>query len=267
VFTTQVLLHNKNRRIALFTPDETRVLVLVKLASILYGINAESIEQRLHDGDQVMEEKLRDVARRHFPNLAVFDELSDLGAMDKALDEVEKHWGEPCEAIVIDYADLITGGGEDVPSKMNAIKSWGKRRNCAVFLLHQTSRSSGSSGRKMKIDSGGFGGEQQALFLIGVRRKKNQYLSLIEDLQEKIATAASPATIDRAEDQLRVAEYELQAHENTITFSLVKNKRPPSRLVDDTDFVLDADTGRVQKMEGAAHTKTVYRDVQQEVPF
>jgi archaellum biogenesis ATPase FlaH len=258
VFTTQVLLHNKHRRIALFTPDETRVLVLVKLASILYGVSAEEIEQRLYSGDSEMEEELRDVARRHFPNLAVFDELSELGAMDKALDEVEAHWGDKCEAIVIDYADLITGVGEDVPSKMNAIKAWGKKRNCAVFLLHQTSRTSGSAGRKMKIDSGGFGGEQQALFLIGVRRKKNQYLALIEELEEKIATSGNPNAVDRYEDQLRTAQYELQCHENTITFSLVKNKRPPSRLVDDTDFVLDAQTGRVQKLGHAAHTETEY---------
>jgi archaellum biogenesis ATPase FlaH len=160
VFTTQVLLHNRHRRLALFTPDETRVLVLVKLASILYGISAETIEARLREGDAQMEQRLRAVAREHFPHLAVFDELSDLGAMDKGLTEVEDYWGDKAEGVIIDYADLVTGVGEDVPSKMNAIKAWGKRRNVPVFLLHQTSRSSGSSGRKMKIDSGGFGGEK-----------------------------------------------------------------------------------------------------------
>lgn len=258
VFTTQVLFHNKHRRLALFTPDETRVLVLVKLASIIYGVSAEDIEYRLRDGDAAMEERLRDVARKHFPNLAVFDDISDMGAMDKALNEAEKHWGEPVEGIIIDYADLVTGCGEDIPSKMNAIKAWGKSRNAATFLLHQTSRSSGSAGRKMKIDSGGFGGEQQALFMVGVRRKKNQFLSLIEDLEEKIATASNPNAIDKYEDQLRTAQYELEAHKNTITFSLVKNKRPPSKLVDDTDFVLDPNTGRVQKLNGMAHSKTAF---------
>lgn len=257
VFTTQVLLHNKTRRLALFTPDETRVLVLVKLASIIYGVSAEEIEERLRSGDLEMEESLRDVARRHFPHLAVFDELSELGAMDKALDETEAWWGAPAEGVIIDYADLITGAGEDVPSKMNAIKAWGKRRNVPLFLLHQTSRSSGSAGRKMKINSGGFGGEQQALFMIGVRRKKSQYEALIEDLEEKIANAANP---DRYEQMLAEAQYELEAHKNTITFSLVKNKRPPSRLVDDTDFVLDANTGRVQKLSHKPTTHTSYEE-------
>jgi archaellum biogenesis ATPase FlaH len=258
VFTTQVLLHNKHRRLALFTPDETRVLVLVKLASIIYGVSAEEIEQRLYHGDPEMEEALRDVARRHFPNLAVFDELSELGAMDKALDEVEAWWDEPAEGIIIDYADLITGAGEDVPSKMNAIKAWGKRRNCAVFLLHQTSRSTGAAGRKMRIDSGGYGGEQQALFMIGVRRKKAQYLALIEALQEKLDGASNPTSIDRYEQQIAEAEYDLRRHQNTITFSLVKNKRPPSRLVDDTDFILDPETGRVQKLDHEPTIHTTY---------
>lgn len=255
VFTTQVILNNSHRNVAMFSPDETRVLVLIKLFSIFHGIGAEEIEYRLQRDDDDMEQMLRTFATEHFPNLAVFDEISDLTLFDKALDEYEEVHGRT-ELVVIDYAQLVTGAGEDVAGTINAIKAWGKRRRVAIILLHQSSRSKGAGGGKVTIDSGGYGGEQQALFLVGVRRKKNQYLQAILELEDKIASATQQRTIDHLTELLTDARYELARHENTITFSLVKNKRPPGRLVDDIDFILDPDTGRVKPMElGGAHSR------------
>lgn len=262
VFTTQMLLHNHSKRVAVFTPDETRVLVLVKMASILHGISAEEIEERLAAGDSFMEEMLRDVATEHFPQFAVFDEISDLGAMDRALNECESVWGDHAQLVVIDYAQLVTGVGEDVPSIMSAVKGWGKRRQVPLVVLHQASRSSGAAGRKMSIDSGGYGGEQQATFLIGVRRKAEQYKALIEDIDQRIAQSTSEATIQRLQDARIDAEYELQRHRHTITFNLPKNKRPPSRKVDDTDFLLDTETGRVRRFEGEAPRHARYEQAE-----
>lgn len=255
VFTTQVVQHNHDKNVVIFSPDETRVLVLIKLFSIEHGIGAEEIEQRLQQRDTEMEDMLRSFAKDRFPNLAVFDEISDLTLFDQAMDEYESVHGK-CRLVVIDYAQLITGAGEDVSGTINAIKGWGKRRRVPIILLHQSSRSKGAGGSKVSIDSGGYGGEQQALFLVGVRRKKNQYQAMIDELEEKIFGASQQGTKDRLDDLLHDAEYELKRHENTITFSLVKNKRPPGRLVDDLDFVLDPTCGKVKPMmQGGAHSK------------
>lgn len=260
VFTTQVLLHNHDKRVAVFTPDETRVLVLVKMASILHGVSAEEIEERLAAGDSFMEELLRDVARDHFPHFAVFDEITDLALMDQALDECVEVWGgEQPQLVVIDYAGLVTGAGEDIPSIMNSIKAWGKRREVPLIVLHQASRTAGAAGKKLGMDSGSYGGEQQATFLIGVRRKREQYQALIDEAEEKLAQASQESTIRRLESIIADAAYERERHTHTVTFSLVKNKRPPSRLVDDTDFILDPDTGRVAPFDGAAASKATYQ--------
>lgn len=248
VFTTQVVMNNAHRNVVIFSPDETRVLVLIKLFSIMHGIGAEEVEQRLQQQDGEMEDLLRNFVSEHFPHLGVFDEISDLTLFDTALDEYEAVHGR-CECVVIDYAQLITGAGEDVAVTINAIKAWGKRRRVPIILLHQSSRSKGAGGSKVTIDSGGYGGEQQALFLVGVRRKKSQYQQLINDLEEKIQASSQQSTKDRLQDQKADAEYELRKHKDTITFSLVKNKRPPGRLVDDLDFILDPDTGRVHEFD------------------
>lgn len=258
VFTTQVLLHNHNKRVALFTPDETRVLVLVKMASIIHGVSAEELETRLSIGDPDTEELLRDVARQHFPQFAVFDEISALSSMDRALDECEQVWGAPAQLVAIDYLDLVTGEGEDLPSKMNAVKSWGKRRGVPLIVLHQASRSAGAGGQKMSISSGGYGGEQQATFLVGVRRKRDQYDAIINELEERRRSSSQQSTIDRIGELLEEARYDRDRHRHTITFSLLKNKRPPSRLVEDTDFLLDADTGRIRPYQGEAAHAAVY---------
>lgn len=260
VFTTGVIMHNANKRVCMFSPDETRVLVLIKLFSIDTGLGAEEIEQRLQQRDEEMEQQLREFAVHKFPNLGVYDEISDLTLFDTALDEYELAVGGKCELVVIDYAQLIVGAveGADVAGTINAIKSWGKRRQVPIILLHQSSRSKGAGGMKVRIDSGHSGGEQQAIFLVGVRRKRDQYQALVDDLDEKIRTTQAEATRQRYEDLKADAEYELRRHRNTVTFSLVKNKRPPSRLVDDVDFVLDPDTGRVRPFDARAGAESTY---------
>jgi len=251
VFTTQVVMHNHDKNVVVFSPDETRVLVLIKLFSIFHGYGAEEVEQRLQQHDDEMEDLLRNFASEHFPNLGVFDELSDLTLFDTAVDEYEAAHGK-AQLVVIDYAQLITGGSEDVAGTINAIKAWGKRRGLPIILLHQSSRSKGSGGAKVAIDSGGYGGEQQALFLVGVRRKKSQYQAMVDELEEKILQSSQQSTKDRLSDLLDDAKYELRKHAHTITFSLVKNKRPPGHLVDDLDFLLDPATGRVSSFTSTA---------------
>lgn len=245
VLTTEVILNNRDKRIVFFTPDETRVLVLVKLCSLVHGISAEELEARIAADDTAAIEMVRATARDHFPNLAVCDMGVDLRAMDRYMVEAEHYWGDKAQLVIFDYAELLDGY-DDARAAITALKAWGKNHNVPFMLLHQSSRTSGADGRSVTISSGGYGGEQQATFLIGVRRKKNEIIARILELKERLN--GNPKDPDAIQNKIAELEYELRQHQSTVTFNLVKNKRPPSRLVDEIDFKLDPETGRVTKL-------------------
>jgi hypothetical protein len=232
--------------------------VLIKLASIVHGVSAEELERRVGMGDPTAQELVYKTAAETFPNLAVFDQSLTLHQMDIALDEAEDNWGGPPDLVIYDYIDLLTDSDDGgTVGKINALKSWGRKRNAPLFAIHQSSRTKGASGNKVTIDSGGYGGEQQATHMIGVRRRRSQIAARIEELEEKIATAYNPKP--EWQDQLDSARADLRYHANTVTISLVKNKRPPGRLVDDLDFNLDQNTGRVTPL-GFAHAVPQWED-------
>jgi hypothetical protein len=154
---------------------------------------------------------------------------------------------EQVKAVVFDYASLLEGA-EDVKAKITALKSWGKREHVAMFVIHQASRTSGSAGRKMGIDSGEYGGEQQSTHVIGVRRKKYAHYAQIGALEDKIANASNPTAIENYHQRIKeLREVLIPQDENTITISLVKNKRPPCELIDDEDYLIDQDTGKLRR--------------------
>ena len=69
----------------------------------------------------------------------------------------------------------------------------------------------------------------------------------VRQLEERLE---SPNMSDNAYtkiiDRIRsLQEDQIPRHRDTITVSLVKNKRPPMTLVDDIDFRLDRETGRL----------------------
>lgn len=243
VLVTQLIYNNRDRRLIMFSPDETRVLILVKLTSLVTGMSADELEERIATGDTDAEQLVRNTALNEFPNLAVFDDSLTLDQMATAVNETEEAWGNTCEGVIYDYLELLPGDG-DVPGKFNAIKGWGKRMRVPLWVLHQSSRSRGADGAQVTISSGSYGGEQQATHLIGVRRKAKEAEARIRELRDKIRTQSKPG--EHLYEQLQEAEYDLETHRNTVTFNLLKNKRPPSRLVDDMDFTLDWRTGAIR---------------------
>lgn len=251
VLLTQILRENPDQRTILFTPDETRVLVLTKLASLEHKMSAEDMERAIYRGDKDVEDMLRATAREMYPNLAVFDDSMTIDRMNQAVEEVSDHWGDKPQLAIFDYADLLsTGDSEnagDTRYKMGAFKNWTSDSQIPFCLVHQSSRTAGSNGAEVTIDSGGYGGEAQSTFVIGVRRKKMQYLARIRDIEEKLATQSQPSP--RLHDMLADARYDLEQHQDTITINLVKNKRPPARLVDDMDWYLDPLTGDVTPLD------------------
>lgn len=249
----QILVANRDKRVVYFCPDEPRTLTLIKLACVTHGLDANMLEQQVANNDHEAISVLRNTALEYFPNLAVFDQTISLIDMERALAEYSDAIGDP-QLIVVDYLDLITGGGEDIPSKANSIKAFGKRHNIPLLVLHQSSRTAGADGKKMTISSGAFGGEQQATHIIGVRRKRFEIEGHIRELQEKLDRATNT---ERIIEKIESLQYELRIHQDTVTLNLVKCKRPASQLLDDMDFIIESGTGRLSRLESGV---LPYRD-------
>lgn len=241
LFLLSVLNANRDKPVVYFCPDEPRTLTLVKLACVANGVNAHELEQQVADNDPRGIDLLKHTALEQFPNLAVFDQPMTLSDMEKAMGETSSLLGKP-SMLVFDYLELLQGGGEDVPSKANTIKAFGKRHHVPLVVLHQSSRTAGAEGRKMTISSGAYGGEQQASHIIGVRRKKFEIQTQIQEINEKLAKGTAT---ERLLERLDFLRYEERIHENTLTLNLVKCKRPASTLVDDMDYEIEMGTGRL----------------------
>jgi KaiC/GvpD/RAD55 family RecA-like ATPase len=243
----EILKANRNRNVCYFCPDEPRTLTLIKLACLLHSLDPIELERQVASDDQAAIQLLKDTANRDFPNLACYDESVTLTDMERAVGEVTDMWGRKPDLVVFDYLELLTGGGEDVPSKANSIKAWGRRHSVPLLVLHQTSRSSGADGKRLTISSGSYGGEQQATHIIGVRRKLFEIQAEIRELEEKVDRSSSAERLMERIDTLR---YDERVHQHTLTLNLVKNKRTGGRLVDDVDFEIEQGTGRLTPLNG-----------------
>lgn len=244
MFLLQILVANADKPVVYFCPDEPRTLTLIKLTCLMHGIPADILEAQVSNNDKKAIDLLRDTANQSFPNLAVFDQMMTLNEMENALGEIRDMWGQPA-LLVFDYLELLNGGGEDVPSKANTLKAFGKRHNIPLLVLHQSSRTAGADGKKMTISSGAYGGEQQATHIIGVRRKKFEIESQIREIEERLDTSRNT---ERLLERLDALRYDLRIHQNTVTVNLVKCKRPASRLLDDIDFEIEQGTGRLARL-------------------
>lgn len=241
----EMLRANRKKNVVYFVPDEPRTLVLIKLACVVHGVNAYDLERAVAQDDSDAIDLLRATANEHFPSLAVFDQPMSLSDMEKAMNEVCDVWGQKPDLVVFDYLELLQGGGEDVPSKANTLKAWGRRHDVPLLVLHQTSRSSGADGKRMTISSGSFGGEQQATHIIGVRRKRFEIEAQIRELEAKLDRSS---VSERLMEQLDMLRYEAKVHAHTLTLNLVKNKRPAGTLLDDMDFEIEQGTGRLNRL-------------------
>jgi KaiC/GvpD/RAD55 family RecA-like ATPase len=253
LFLLSMLNANRDKTVVYFCPDEPRTLTLVKLACVANGINAYELEQQVADNDPRGIDLLNRTAVEQFPNLAVFDQPMTLSDMEKAIVETTEMLGKPA-VMVFDYLELLQGGGEDVPSKANTIKAFGKRHHVPLVVLHQSSRTAGADGRKMTISSGAYGGEQQASHIIGVRRKKFEIQYQIQEINEKLAKGTAT---ERLLERLDFLRYEERIHSNTLTLNLVKCKRPASALLDDMDFEIENGTGRLLPLGSVPYDMSV----------
>lgn len=219
----QAIINNPGARVLMFTPDEVAELVLMKLVCMKHGLNAEELEHRLKAGDPEAETLVRRSARVDFRNLIVLDEPLTLGDMTQALAEAEDFWGDEANAVIFDYLNLLRTDADNVEGKSESLKEWTKTVRRPVICLHQAGRGAAGKGEPITLTSSKYGGEQEAIFLIGVRRKR---------------------------DDESLDEWERRQHDNTVSLSVVKNKRPPSKKtpVEGVDHFLCPDTGVIRPL-------------------
>lgn len=220
------ILHNRDKRVLFFSMDDPAEMILIKLVCMLTDTDAVSLEKSLRDHVEGARLKFRQAATHTFGNLIVVDESLSLAAMDKAIAEATDAWGgHPPHAVIIDYVASIQGedSKEDdgIKRKVAALKRWCKDKPFTTIAVHQNSRSNGSPGEPITMLSGGYGGEDAATFIIGVRRKK---------------------------DWKELDEFARRQHEGTVTLHLVKNKRPPGKLTapEGIDFEMNPETGLIR---------------------
>jgi len=213
------LVNDPGAHVVIFAMDEPRELVAMKLFCLLQGRSSTEVEELIKHNDKDILEQLARAAKEELSRVAIVDEPIDLPTMADAMDEARDLWGCDPSFCMIDYLELLPGGDADatgVTSKAQAVKRWAKQQRVPLALVHQSGRGAGERGRAAGISAGRYGGEQEAIFVIEVYRKKDRY-----DL----------------------SDWETKYHDNSINMNLCKNKRT-ARLIDQT-YYLDPECGHV----------------------
>lgn len=242
LLTLNALLHNRAKRIVLFTPDETAPMVLHKLTALLFGVSSRHLDARVRADDPQALRMLRETMEE-FPNLVIHDRSLTPKVMRRSYDETCSVWGDGADLVGLDYLDLMQAG-EHLASKADAVKAFASDHDVPVLLLHQTSRSAGTQGRPMRIDSGNFGGETWATFQLGVWQKRYAIAHELAELYHK------QKLTEWDEDRALTLQREQAIHARSVTVNLNKNKRPGGGLLEDgLDFEIDA-CGQLVPMVG-----------------
>ena len=213
------LVNDSTAHVVIFSMDEPRELVAMKLFCLLQGRSSTDVEEAIKAGDRNVIDALGLASERELSRVAIIDESMSLEAMSAAMDEAREWWGTNPSFCMIDYLELMVGGDADatgVTSKAQALKRWAKTERVPVGLVHQAGRTAGERGKAAGIHAGRYGGEQEAIFVMEVYRKK---------------------------DQTDLSDWETKYHANSINMNICKNKRT-ARLIDQT-YYLDPECGHV----------------------
>jgi len=223
---TQIVLNainnNRNKRVLYFTPDEPAALVLTKLVALSSGVDAETLERKVKEKDERTVTLVQETASRTFKNLFVVDSGLTIDEMTIAYQEATAAWGgqEP-DLIVVDFLELIPSeDDEGVYRKSQDLKRFAKKAACPVICLHQASRGSGGRGKPMGMFSGRYGGETDAIFVLGVYRRR---------------------------DDADLDQFDRDKASDLISVQVIKNKRPPSQT-GEHEYFMESKTGLVREI-------------------
>jgi KaiC/GvpD/RAD55 family RecA-like ATPase len=213
------LVNDPGAHVVIFSMDEPRELVAMKLFCLLRGRSSPEVEEAIKANDTETIAALHEAATAELSRVAIVDESMDLDSMTATMDETREWWGCDPSFVMIDYLELMPGGESDatgVTSKAQAVKRWAKTQRVPIGLVHQAGRGAAQPGYSAGIYAGRYGGEQEAIFVIEVYRKKDRY---------------------------GLSDWEVRYHENSVNLNVCKNKRT-SRCGDHT-YYLDPLNGHI----------------------
>jgi replicative DNA helicase len=213
------LINDPSAHVVIFAMDEPRELVVMKLFCLLQGKSSTEVEEAIKAGDKKTLTELKEAASNELSRVAVVDDSISLEAMTEVMDEARQWWGCDPSFCMMDYLELLPGGDADatgVTSKAQAVKRWAKTQRVPIGLVHQAGRGAGQPGRAAGIHAGRYGGEQEAIFVVEVYRKR---------------------------DRPDLSDWEKTYHANSVNLNLCKNKRT-ARLLDQI-YYLDPECGHV----------------------
>jgi len=213
------LVNEPETYVVIFSIDEPRELVAMKLYCLMRGRSSTEVEEAIKNGDKETMNDMEELAEQELSHVAIVDQAMHLDDMTKVMDEARAWWGCDPTFCMIDYLELMVGGDADatgVTSKAQALKRWAKEQRVPIGLVHQSGRGAAEPGRAGGIYAGRYGGEQEAIFVIEVYRRK---------------------------DASNLSNWERRYHEHSINLNLCKNKRT-ARLLD-TTYYMDSQCGLI----------------------
>ena len=211
---------NTNGHILLFSPDEPRELVAQKLHCIAFGRNGQELEEQIKAGDEAVLEEVRSASHTLFDRILINDGALTFTEMSDALKEAQDYWGRHPDFAMVDYLELQPGESDHtgVVAKAQGLKRWSKEASIPLAVVHQAGRGSGDRHKPAAITAGKYGGEQEALAVLGVyRRRDDPALSYLEKCY----------------------------HSVSVNIRITKNKRPPNKL-GDFEYFLCPHTGQIR---------------------
>lgn len=104
------LVNHHDAHVVIFSLDEPRELVLMKLFCLLKGRSSEQVEEAIKEGDKDMLSDLERAATQELSRVAIVDEAIHLDEMSRVMDEARAWWGTEPSFAMIDYLELLPGG-------------------------------------------------------------------------------------------------------------------------------------------------------------
>ena len=107
------IVNDPSAHVVIFSMDEPRELVVMKLFCLLHGRSSTEVEERIKDNDSDLLAELERAGREELSRVAVVDEVYGLPSMAEAMDEARTLWGCDPSFCMVDYLELLPGGESD----------------------------------------------------------------------------------------------------------------------------------------------------------
>ena len=235
----RLLYENRDKLMILFSPDEDAEQVMFKLISLVTSTPLTDILSRSASWK-------RGVISEWFPYLAIDDEKRSKYDMITYIQEAEQYHQQKVRMCAYDYMGyLASARGDDFGGSMmkaaNVAKDLARDTRIPWLFLHQANRSAAKGGQ-LSASSLSYGGEQQAMTILAVRRPQ----------------PSDPNVTMRDRNQ--------EEHQPTIQVGLIKNKQTYEYLEGkwsghEVKYAIEKSSGLIRPLKPGDILMTGLRDV------